>query len=181
MLREASATECIKRFRVPQRVVLATSVKPDGSPNALALGWKMQTSHEPPMVAISIGFSRYSHDLIADSGEFVLSVPPASLADAVFYIGTKSGRDADKFAETGLTPLPATKVKAPLIGECLVNLECVVEGKLASGDHTIFAGRVVAGHVSDDADCPLLIVSGEDCYETTGGSERYRLGRVRAY
>ena len=58
--------------------------------------------------------------------------------------GTRSGRSMDKFAECGLTALPATVVKAPLVGECLANLECKVANRMTAGDHTIFVGEIVA-------------------------------------
>jgi flavin reductase (DIM6/NTAB) family NADH-FMN oxidoreductase RutF len=171
----------MKHFRVPQRVVLATCRKPDGAPNAMVLGWWMQTSHQPHMMAISVGHTRHSHELIDKAGDFVLAVPPAGLAEEVYVLGTKSGRDVDKFAETGVTALDATKVTAPLVAECLVNLECEVVSSLATGDHTIFAGRVVASHLSDSDDCPLLVVSPDPCYVQTGGKGQYLFGKVRPY
>ena len=109
----------------------------------------MPTSGQPPMCAISIGLTRYTHELLERVPEFVLALPGEDMEQACVYCGTYSGRDVDKFKETGLTPLPATKVRPPLIAECLANLECRVVGKIRTGDHTIFAGEIVAAHHSD--------------------------------
>lgn len=64
--------------------------------------------------------------------------------------GTCSGRDVDKFKETGLTPIPAQQVRPPLIKEGVVNMECKVIGELRTGDHTIFAGEIVAAYLTDE-------------------------------
>ena len=180
MQREVSYSEAGKLWKRPERIVLAVSVNPNGPADIIALGWKMTTSHKPPMVAISVAPPRYSHDLIHAGGEFVLSVPGEDMAEAVMFCGTTSGRDTDKFKEAGLTALPATQVKPPLIGEALVNFECVVRGELTTGDHTIFAGEIVATHIAEDASRRNLISIGD-----LGGHEHllsrgaYRFGVVR--
>jgi flavin reductase (DIM6/NTAB) family NADH-FMN oxidoreductase RutF len=61
-----------------------------------------------------------------------------------------SGKTVDKFAETGLTPEPATKVKAPLIKECPVNIECLVKKQVPLGAHRLFLGEIVQVHVAQD-------------------------------
>jgi len=150
MLREVSVQEAWKR-KYPEQVVCATCVDAEGRGNIIPLGWFMPTSFDPPMCAISVGHGRYSHKLISESGEFVVAFPTEGREEDVLLCGTRSGREVDKFAETGFTAAPARKVRAPLIVECLVNLECRVAGTLESGDHTIFCGEIVAAHVNDDA------------------------------
>ncbi len=86
---------------------MATSVDSKGKPNIIALGWCMPTSFDPPMMAISVGKTRYSHQLISESREFVLAFPSEEMGKEVLYCGTHSGRDVDKFKETGLVPVPA--------------------------------------------------------------------------
>ncbi len=180
MQREVSFGEAGSRWHSPERVVLGVSVDSDGRANIIALGWKMHTSGDPPMVAISVAPPRYSHKLISEGGEFVLAVPGEDMADATLLCGTRSGRDCDKFREAGLTALPARIVKPPLIGEALANLECVVRGRLDTGDHTIFAGEVVASHVSEKEGRRNLLGRGDESgYEPKGGNDMYRFGVIR--
>ncbi|MBM4081813.1 MAG: hypothetical protein FJ278_19060, partial [Planctomycetes bacterium] len=77
------------------------------------------------------------------------------------------------------TPLPASLVKPPLIKECIVNLECKLVGQLDTGDHTIFAGEIVAAWASDDDRRNLISVGDLEGYELLGAEKGYRLGAVR--
>jgi flavin reductase (DIM6/NTAB) family NADH-FMN oxidoreductase RutF len=147
-MRQVSCAEALKR-KYPEQIVLAVSVDAAGRPDVITLGWAMPTSGSPPMLAISIGHTRYSHELIERSGEFVLAFPSMALAEACLLCGTKSGRDTDKIAAAALRTVPAKVVKPPLLAGCLANFECRVRGKLVTGDHTIFAGEVLAAHVDD--------------------------------
>ena len=146
MLKGTSYGEAMGR-KYPEQVAWATCVDEQGNPNAIALGWAMCTSFVPPMVAISIGHTRYSLELIDRAGEFTLVFPSEAMKDATLVVGTKSGRDGDKMAEAGVKLLPGTAVGAPLVDDAVANFECKVRGKLVTGDHTIFAGEVVASHV----------------------------------
>lgn len=169
----------------PTVATLVTCVDGEGRTNIITLGWSMKTSHDPPMVAISVKPSRYSHDLIASSGEFVLAIPTIEIVEELHYCGRHSGRDVYKFEVTGLTPAPAEKVRAPLIEECPANLECRLVSQLTTGDHTIFVGEVVAAHVDEaffdegrrclDLDEATVIVTHSDEYRAVGGVEAYKL------
>ncbi|NYZ79127.1 flavin reductase family protein [Candidatus Micrarchaeota archaeon] len=129
----------------PRQVILATSRSGEKS-NIITLGWHCPLSFKPPLVGISVGKTRFSHSLIQKEREFVVSIPTESMLEKVLLIGSKSGRDVDKFPEFGLTPLQATAVKPPLIKECPINIECRVVAELDAGDHTLFSGEVVASH-----------------------------------
>ncbi len=142
-------------LRYPWPVSFAVTRHTDGRPNIITLGWSMPTSKEPMMVAISVAHSRFSYESLLSSGEFVLVWPPAEWAEAALLCGTRSGRDdtpaacdaeAGKFAAAGLEPLPATKVRPPLIEGAVACLECVVRAICPTGDHSIFVGEVVAAH-----------------------------------
>jgi flavin reductase (DIM6/NTAB) family NADH-FMN oxidoreductase RutF len=148
-LRECPIGEAIGA-KYPEQTVLVTSVGPSNAPNIITLGWVMFCSGEPPMLAISVGKTRHSHKLIAETREFVCAFPGADLATEMLYCGTHSGRDVDKFKETGLTPVPAKKVQPPLIAECLANFECRVTAAVDAGDHTVFIGTIVAAWRSPD-------------------------------
>ncbi len=134
----------------PSVVVLATCVDASGKPNIITLGMFMPISFDPPLVCIGVSPKRYSHKLIEETGEFVINVPTEDIIEETHFCGTKSGRDYDKFKETGLTPRPASKVKPPLIEECYAHLECRVVQRYTCGDHTLFIGEVVAAHINKE-------------------------------
>lgn len=138
------------RLLFPAIVVLVTSIGKKGKPNIIALDYAMRTSHKPPMVAIGVQPSRYSHKLLEEVKEFTLAIPTREILKEVNYCGSHSGRKVDKFKETELTLIPATEVETPLIEECAVNLECKIVDKLPTGDHTLFVGEVVAAHVKEE-------------------------------
>jgi len=129
--------------------------------NIITLAWQMPVSSSPPMAAISVAPSRYSHELIAQSGEFVINVPSFSLLKAAVYCGTVSGRDEDKFRGAGLTREPAQIVSAPLIAECIGHLECQVVKQISAGDHTLFLGEVVAASAAEDLFDQVWLVDDE--------------------
>lgn len=135
-------------FPVP--AVLVTSRHGEGEPNIITIAWTGVMNNNPPMVYVAVQPSRHSHRLIKESGEYVINIPSADLAKIVDYCGVVSGRDVNKFRETGLTPLAASQVKAPLIKECPVNLECKVREVLSLGSHDVFIGEVVAVHFDKD-------------------------------
>lgn len=134
----------------PRNTVLVTTVSKDGKPNVLAIAWITPISVKPPYLGISIKPERYSHKLLLETGEFVVNVPTFDLAKEVTICGRKSGKDIDKFKETGLTTEKAKTVKAPIIKECVAHLECKVANRFKIGDHDFFVGKVLAAYVSED-------------------------------
>jgi flavin reductase (DIM6/NTAB) family NADH-FMN oxidoreductase RutF len=131
-------------------VVLATCADKEGNPNIITLGMYMPISLRPPMVCIGVAPQRYSHGLIKETGEFVINTPPISIEKEMHYCGVKSGRDVNKFKETGLTLIPSLKVSPPRIEECFSHLECKVVQSHTCGDHTLFVGEVVATSAEED-------------------------------
>ena len=179
-MKEVSCAEALPYFARPSRVVLAVCYdKARERSNPITLGWKMWTSIRPPMVAISIGKTRYSHQLLMEAREFVFAVPGEDMAKEVLFCGTNSGRDMDKFKEAGLTPLKASAIKASLIKECVVNLECTVTGQLDTGDHTIFTGEVVNSWVSEEKKKILISVGPEKGCKLVLEGKGYRLGVIQ--
>jgi len=134
----------------PCPVVLVTCVDSTGKPNIITLAWAGTVCSEPPMIALGIRPSRYSHKLIESSKEFVVNIPSTKILKESDYCGVTSGKNVDKFSKTTLTKEPADKVKAPLIRECPVNMECVLKDKLPLGAHDIFLGEIVQVHVDED-------------------------------
>lgn len=148
MLSEVKIQTALTR-KYPESAAMVTCSNKYGKGNIITIAWFMQTSLEPKYLAISIGKTHFSHGLICDSNEFVLCLPSVEQIDAVLYCGTHSGRNVDKFMETGLKKLKAKYVKAPLIDNSVACFECKVVNKLETGDHTIFVGEILAAYVSD--------------------------------
>ena len=147
-----------KRQVTPSRPVyptpagLVTSVDAEGQPNIITLGEIFNISiSEPVILGIAVRKERYSHQLISQTREYVVNLPTRAIADQVWYCGSVSGRDVDKFAESGLTPLSASAVAPPLIAECPVNIECRVIGIQEIGDHDLFLGEGLVQHVDEAA------------------------------
>ena len=133
-------------FLAPVPVTLLSCVGADGSANLMTVSWTSVACAIPAMVSVAIRTDRQSYLLIRETGEFVLNIPPTSLVRAVDFCGTASGETVDKFSRTNLTPIPALKVRPPLIEECPINLECVVRQCLPLGAHNLFLAEVVAVH-----------------------------------
>jgi flavin reductase (DIM6/NTAB) family NADH-FMN oxidoreductase RutF len=139
-----------KALLTPTPVILLSCVGEAGSPNVMGLSWVGVACATPPLVSIALRPERLSYSFIRETGEFVLNIPPASLLRAVDFCGMVSGRDEDKFARACLTPVPGLKVRAPLVKECPVNLECVVRRSLVLGSHVLFLAEVVALHADEE-------------------------------
>ena len=119
-------------------------------PNIITIAWTGIVNSTPPMTYISVRKSRYSHDLIAESGEFVINLTTEALTFATDYCGVKSGREVDKFTEMKLTPLAAGEVSCPMIAESPINLECKVREVHEYPSHDMFVAEIVAVHVDEE-------------------------------
>ncbi|MBR3676400.1 MAG: flavin reductase family protein [Alphaproteobacteria bacterium] len=118
-------------------------------PNVMTAAWTGIVCTEPTLVYVSIRPSRYSNELIRQSGEFVINVPTVELAKAVDLCGVKSGRDTDKFKLAGLTAAICEKIDAPQVAEAPVSLECKVKEITSLGSHDVFLAEVVAVDVDE--------------------------------
>jgi len=145
---ETKWSEAIKR-KYPEPVVFVISCDREGRPNIMPAGWSMITSATPPMLAVSINHSNYTHKLIEETGEFVIAFPNEDMADLIRKTGSCSGRSVDKFKKYRIGTLESKYVRPPLIREAVACFWCRVRGKLVTGDHTIFAGEVLASYISE--------------------------------
>jgi flavin reductase (DIM6/NTAB) family NADH-FMN oxidoreductase RutF len=160
----------------PMHTVLVSCVGKRGRPNIITLAWAMPTSINPQLVAVSIRPERHSFALIEETKEFVVNIPTMDILKETLFCGRKSGRDYDKFKETSLTPLPAKKVKPPIIKECVAHLECKLHNQFATGDHTIFIGEIVEAYADKEAftdkynlkKARMIFHLGEDEFATLG-------------
>ncbi len=128
----------------PVPAVMVSCRRPEERPNIITIAWAGTICSDPVMVSISVRKERYSHDIIAETGEFVINLTTAGLTRAMDYCGVKSGRTVDKFAEMHLTPCESTTVQAPGILESPVSLECKVTQVLELGSHDMFLAEVTA-------------------------------------
>ncbi len=133
----------------PLPAVMVSVTDKEGKSNIITVAWTGTVCTNPPMVYISVRPERYSYHMIEETGEFVINLTTEKLAYATDYCGVKSGRDVDKFEKMHLTPEKADKVKAPMIQESPVNIECKVVKKEELGSHHMFLAEVVAVHVDE--------------------------------
>ena len=133
----------------PVPVVMVTCAEKGQRPNIITIAWAGTVCSDPPMLSISVRPERYSHGIIQRTGEFVVNVPSVREIRAADTCGVVSGRDVDKFEKTGLTPIPASRVAAPIIQECPLALECRVRRTIELGTHTMFVAEIVAVQVSE--------------------------------
>ena len=109
----------------------------------LTVAWQMPVSMEPPIVAVSVGNERYSHEVIAEARGFVINLPSLENLDLVWKAGIVSGRDGDKFDALGLSPGLSPHLGLPVLDECPAWIECETHSSTDVGDHTVFFGRIL--------------------------------------
>ena len=136
----------------PVPAVMITCADDEGNANVMTAAWAGTVCSDPVMVSVSIRKERYSHDIIAGSGEFVICLVSRPLAKVTDYVGVRSGRDIDKFDLKGdlhITEEDAKIVRAPLIAESPLCLECKVRQIIELGSHDMFIGEVVCTDVDE--------------------------------
>ena len=137
------------RLLHPEHTILLTCADKKGDTNIITLAWCMPVSAEPPLLALSIRPTRHSYKMIKETREFVVNVPTMSIVKETLFCGRRSGKQYDKFKETGLTPLPARMVKPPIIKECVAHLECKLHRRITVGDHDIIVGGILTAYVNE--------------------------------
>ncbi len=120
----------------PGPVVLLTTAF-ESKANVMTMSWHMDVDFTP-LIACVVSEDNYSFKALRRTKECVVAVPTVDLIRKVVDIGNCSGRDTYKFNAFGLTPLPAKKVRAPLIAECLANIECRVTDDRLAAKYNIF-------------------------------------------
>ncbi len=145
-----------ERHFIPLSAVMISCISKEGRPNIIPIiSWQF-ACRWPPKIAIGICrvnytpsyYVRASYGMIMETGEFVINFPDASMRDQITITGELTANDpnVDKFKQAGLTPGKSLVVKAPIIEECPINMECVVTEHLSLGSHELFIGEVVAYH-----------------------------------
>ena len=134
----------------PVPAVMVSCARKGEKPNIITVAWAGTVCSDPAMVSISVRKERYSHDIIKETGEFVINLTTRKLARATDYCGVKSGRDVDKWKEMNLHQVKAETLEySPLILESPVNIECKVVEIKELGSHHMFLANVTAVHADE--------------------------------
>ena len=144
--------------------------------NIITVAWCGIINTFPPKTYISVRPERYSHEIIRESGEFVINLTTSSLAKKADFCGMYTGRRVDKFAKCNFTKEKATSVGAPMIAECPISIECKVTDVISLGTHDMFLADIVAVNVDE-----ALIENGRLCINRAhlaafAHGEYYKLG-----
>ncbi|GHS96959.1 flavodoxin [Synergistales bacterium] len=132
----------VKSLIYPNPVLVVCTYDAAGKANAATLAWGGIASSGPAALSIAVQPPRYTYAALMSRKAFTVNLTPAKYAAEADYFGLVSGRDVDKFAATGLTPVKSDLVDAPLIAEFPYSLECVVKHTLDLGMHTLFIGEI---------------------------------------
>lgn len=120
-----------------------------GKDNLITIAWTGIINSEPAKTYISVRPSRYSYDLIKQSGEFIINMPSSHIVRSIDFCGVKSGRDLDKFAACRLTREKASVVGCPMVAESPVSIECKVTEIVPLGTHDMFIADIVAVNIDE--------------------------------
>jgi flavin reductase (DIM6/NTAB) family NADH-FMN oxidoreductase RutF len=134
----------------PHPVLLVGTYGEEGKPNLMNAAWGGICCSDPPCVAVSLREATLTYHNILHSKAFSVGIPSRKHVEIADYVGIVSGRDHDKFRETGLTPLKSEKVNAPLAAELPYSLECRLFQHHKLGLHTIFIGEIVGIQADKD-------------------------------
>ena len=133
----------------PVPAVMVTCRRPGEKANIITLAWAGTICSDPAMVSISVRPERYSHDIIEETGEFVINLVSRSLVRSCDWCGVRSGRDYDKFKEMKLTEYVSEFMDIPAINESPVNIYCKVRDINRLGSHDMFIAEVVGVTVDE--------------------------------
>lgn len=134
----------------PLPAVMVSCGESEEENNIITISWTGTICTNPPMCYISVRPERHSYEIIKRTGGYVINLTTEPLVKATDWCGVKSGADYNKFSEMKLTAVPASLVKAPMIKECPVNIECAVKEVKVLGSHHMFISEVVAVHADEE-------------------------------
>ncbi len=135
-------------FPVPAALIVSGSLE---KPNIITVAWIGMMASAPPVIAISLKNNRYSLELIRKTKQFTVNIPSAKQFKEADYCGLVSGRDKDKFSDTGFTAIGSKKIDAPIIEQCPFNLECrVIKEEVELGQWVVIFGEIIETHIDQD-------------------------------
>lgn len=133
----------------PTPVVMVSCGSTVDEYNIITIAWTGTLSSDPPMCFVSVRPQRNSYNILKNEGCFVINLVDDKLTPLADWCGVRSGKKYNKFFETGLTPVKASKINAPMIAESPVNIECVTKQIIPLGSHDVFMAEVVAVNVNE--------------------------------
>lgn len=142
---EANRRSCLK----PMPKIIVSCRDKNGRDNALVVGYACNCSFDPPMIMVGIVPSRFSYQIIKESGCFVVNVATDDNKEMYDYLGKVSGRDEDKFKKLNIKTQNGQCVDAPLLSDCAINIECKVTSSVMTGSHEMFIGVIEKLHVDE--------------------------------
>ena len=134
----------------PVPAVMVSVKRPGEKANIVTVAWAGTVCSDPAMLSISVRPERYSHDIIEETGEFVVNLVTTKLTRACDWCGVRSGRDYDKFKEMKLTEYISQYMDVPAIEESPVNIYCKVKKVEKLGSHDMFIAEVIGVTVDDE-------------------------------
>ncbi len=134
----------------PMPKVLVSCRGKNGEENALAVAYCGNCSYDPPMIMVGIVPSRYSYNMIKESGCFVVNLVSKDYEKEFGYLGSVSKADEDKLERMNIKRADGKVVNAPILTDCPVNIECTIVDSIVTGSHEMFVGRVEYVHVDDE-------------------------------
>ena len=130
-------------------VVVIGTYDRDGRPNAMTAAWAGICCSSPPCVAVSLQRPRHTYRNIVETQAFTVNIPSEKYVREADFLGMVSGKDTDKFAAAGLTPVKSAEVNAPCVDEFPVVLECRLFQSFELGLHTQFVGEILDVRVEE--------------------------------
>ena len=134
----------------PVPVVLVSCINAQGEANVFTASWVGVASTSPAHLTLGLRPYRWSYSAIKETGEFVFNIPTRDLLKAVDICGHTAKSREERLKRAGLTLMEASEVKAPLVAECPVNIECKLVHELDLGSHRLLVGKVVAVHADPE-------------------------------
>lgn len=137
-----------KTLLLPSPVLIIGTYGSDSKPNMMNAAWGGIVSSKPPCISVSLREATLSFHNIRQTGAFTVNIPSEKYLKQADFVGIVSGKDCNKFKETGLTPEKSKLVNAPIVAEFPYTLECKLVREIDLGSHTMFIGEIV-GMVAD--------------------------------
>ena len=138
-----------QKLTAPAPFALLSTLKEDGSVNLMAISWWTYLSNHPPMLGVCLSKKGLSGSLIERTGEFGLSIVGEELEQAALRCGACSGRTENKPEAFGISLLPATVIRTPVVENSRVVFECRMEDRIEAGDHVFFLAEIAAVYGDD--------------------------------
>ncbi len=145
----------------PRTIFLITS-HAEGEDNVATFSFVMPVSFSPKIVCFSIAPSRHTYSLLKKNKECVLNIVTPEMEDIMWYCGTHTGREEDKFKEKNIDTEKSDEVKPLRIKKSPVQIGCRIKEFLKSGDHTLVLCKVVEEHVKKQEYETMMHISGKE-------------------